>query len=99
MPVIIRRIIDDGFKNHAEVAAGEWDLRKQIEALEQWLLAHGSELDTLSQWVADVGFTVRPNATGGGPPIGRKLMQMCVASNLEIYLSEYGAEQDYSDQE
>ena len=94
MPVIIRRIVDDRFKNHAEIAGESWDLRTQIEALEEWLAANPGEFDPSNQWVADVGFTVRPNATGGGPPITRKLMAMCVASNLEIYLSEYGAESD-----
>jgi len=92
MPVVIRCVVDDRFKNHTEVAADSWDLRTQIEALEEWLSANSNELDPSNQWVADVGFTVRSDATGGGPPISRKLMEMCVSSNLEIYLSEYGAE-------
>lgn len=95
MPVIIRRVIDDRFKNHTEISGESWDLRTQIEALEEWLTANPDELDSASRWVADVGFTVRPDATGGGPPISCKLMQMCVASSLEIYLSEYGAEPDF----
>ena len=66
-------------------------MRTQIEALERWLTMHVNELDASSRWVADVGFTVRLDATGGGPPISRELMDMCVAANLEIYLSEYGA--------
>ena len=94
MPVVIRRIVDDRFKNHTEIAGDSWDLRTQIEALEEWLVANPNELDPSNQWVADVGFTVRLDATGGGPPITRKLMEMCVGSNLEIYLSEYGAESD-----
>lgn len=94
MPIIIRRIVDDRFKNHTEIAGDSWDLRTQIEALEEWLSANPNELDPSSPWVADVGFAVRLDATGGGPPITRKLMEMCVGSNLEIYLSEYGAEPD-----
>jgi hypothetical protein len=94
MPVIIRRILGDRFKNHTEIAADSWDLRTQIEALEQWLSTNPNALDPSKQWVADVGFTVRLDATGGGPPITRKLMEMCVTSNVEIYLSEYGAEPD-----
>jgi hypothetical protein len=94
MPVIIRRVVDDHFKNFTEIAGDSWDLRTQIEALEEWLSVHPHELSPSNQWVADVGFTVRLDALGGGPPISRKLMEMCVASNLEIYLSEYGAEPD-----
>jgi hypothetical protein len=94
MPVIIRRVVDDRFKNYMELAADSWDLRTQIEALEEWLTANANDLNPSDQWVADVGFTVRLDALGGGPPISRTLMEMCVASNLEIYLSEYGAESD-----
>ena len=94
MPVVIRRIVDDRFKNHTEIAADSWDLRTQIEALEEWLSANLNALDPSNQWIADVGFTARLDANGGGPPITRKLMEMCVGSNLEIYLSEYGAEPD-----
>lgn len=92
MPVVIRRVVGDRFKNYTEIGADSWDLRTQIDVLEEWMGANPNELDPASQWVADVGFTVRFDATGGGPPISRKLMKMCAASNLEIYLSEYGAE-------
>ena len=98
MPVIIRQIVEDRFQNHSDIAARSWDLRTQIEALEEWLEANPEALDPSSRWVADVGFTVRLDATGGGPPITRKLMQMCVSSNLEIYLSEYGAEPNSKDE-
>jgi hypothetical protein len=98
MPVVIRRVVGDRFENHTEIAGDAWDLRTQIEALEEWLSAHPIELDRSNQWVADVGFTVRLDATGGGPPISLNLMKMCVDSNLEIYLSEYGAEPDSEQQ-
>ena len=94
MPVVIRQIVEDGTKNHSDVAADSWDLRTQIEALEEWLSDSPGQLDPSYRWIADVGFTVRMDATGGGPPISRKLMEMSVASNLEIWLSEYGAEPD-----
>ena len=93
MPVIIRRIVDDRFKNFAEVN-DSWDLRTQVEALEEWMDKNAESLAISSKWVADIGFAVRLDATGGGPPISLKLMQSCVARNLEIYLSEYGADPD-----
>ena len=97
MPVVIRQIVKDRFENYADVGTDSWDLRTQIEALEAWLVENSGQLDPASQWVADVGFTVRLHATGGGPPISRKLMEMCVAANLEIWLSECGAESDVAD--
>ena len=95
MPVIIRKIVDDRAKNYTEVAAESWDLRTQIEALEAWLSETRNRLDPSEQWIADVGFTVRLNATGGGPPLSRNLMQLCIESNIEIYLSDLLRE--YSD--
>ena len=90
MPVVIRRIVNNRFENHGEVAGDNWDLRTQIEALEEWMNVNGRNLDRTHEWVADVGFISRPNATGGGPPLTKKLMRACLDANLEIYLSEYG---------
>lgn len=92
MPCVIRQLVDDRFINHAELAGAEWRLREQVEALEAWLETDPSRLDPKSRWVADIGFCVRSDARGGGPPISRRLMQLCLDSNLEIYLSEYPGE-------
>ena len=88
---IIRKVVGDTHQNHATVS-DEWTLRPQIEALESWLVEHHHELDPSSHWIADVGFTTRPTASGGGPPLTRTLMQLCLAVNMEIYLSEYPAD-------
>ena len=92
MPCIIRKVVDDSFEIYAEIAVGEWKLRPQIEAIEQWLRQNRNQLPAGHHWVADVGFTARRDATGGGPPISLDLMRMCLEANLEIYLSEYGVE-------
>lgn len=92
MPVIIRRTVNQRFEKYAEIASNSWDLRTEIEALEEWLIANARSLDTSFEWIADVGFTVRLDATGGGPPLTKRLMRACLDSNLEIFLSEYGAE-------
>ncbi len=89
MTCIIRKIVEGRFENHAEVAGDEWRLRQLIEALEGWLSEHAAELDPEYEWVADIGFSVREDARGGGPPITRKLMRMCLDANIEIWLSEY----------
>ena len=92
MTTVIRRVVGDRFENHVELATDSWDLRTQIETLEEWLFSSKQDLDPQNQWVADVGFCVRPDATGGGPPLTRKLMKKCLELNLEIYLSEYRGE-------
>ena len=89
MPCVIRKTLNDRFENYAEVASNEWRLRELVEALEVWLRDHRHELGRPFKWVADIGFHIRPDAAGGGPPIGRELMTMCLEANLEIYLSEY----------
>lgn len=94
MPIIIRRLANQQCESHAEVAPDSWDLRTQIEALEEWMSVNGGSLDASSSWIADVGFTMRLDATGGGPPITKRLMRACVAANMEIFLSEYGGERE-----
>lgn len=89
MPCIIRKIVGDRSKNHLTLADDEWRLAPQVEALESWLQEHPDELDPSHKWIADIGFSPRPNATGGGPIITRQLMQACLKTNLVIYLSEY----------
>ncbi len=93
MSTIIRKIIGDQCENYAEVSR-EWLLRPQVEALERWLKEHPGALDPAFEWVADIGFHHRSNACGGGPPLSRHLMQMCLDANMEIYLSEYGLASD-----
>ena len=83
---IIRKIVGDQYENFETISDG-WDLRLQVETLETWLSQHAGRLGSGHAWVADIGFNHRSNAFGGGPPISRELMQMCLDSNLEIYLS------------
>ena len=89
MTCVIRKIVNGRFQNHLELAGDEWRLREQVEALETWLRENPRALDPKFEWVADIGFCIRDDALGGGPPITRDLMRMCIDANLEIYLSEY----------
>ena len=92
MPCVIRKIVGDTFENYDELVMDEWRLREQVESLEEWLQVNHCILNTEFRWVADIGFCPRSNAFGGGPPITRNLMTLCLAANLEIYLSEYPGE-------
>ncbi len=89
MSCVIRKLNDEGLENLVELVGDEWRLRELIEALEDWLRSHPDTLDPQHEWVADIGFCVREDARGGGPPITRELMAMCLRANLEIWLSEY----------
>ena len=90
MTTIIRRVKGDRWENHTTLSEDCWDLRTQIESLEKWLLSPEMNLDSSHSWVADVGFSTRVDACGGGPPLTLDLMRKCVECNLEIFLSEYG---------
>ena len=90
MPVAIQREAGDGYEPHADLCAGGWDLRTQLEALEDWLADHPHALDPRHDWVADVGFRVKPGAAGGGPPVTPRLMHLCLRANLTIFLSPHG---------
>ena len=90
MSTIIRKIDHGTVENYLEISS-EWSLRPQVETLEKWLREHRGELDSKCGWVADIGFTTRPDALGGGPPLTLELFRMCLEVKMEIYLSEYGA--------
>ena len=87
--MVIRRIVHDHFENLIELAPDEWKLREQVDSLEAWLKNNRGQLNPTHRWVADIAFSVRSNAAGGGPVITCNLMQICIESNLDIYLSEY----------
>ncbi|HEX8323069.1 MAG TPA: hypothetical protein VF595_04070 [Tepidisphaeraceae bacterium] len=93
MSTVIRKVVGNRFENLLEVSTA-WHLRPQVEALETWLKDHRAELDREHEWVADIGFTHRPDALGGGPPLSLELFRMCLECNMEIYLSEYGLAAD-----
>ncbi|MEL6440743.1 MAG: hypothetical protein AAFQ80_15995 [Cyanobacteria bacterium J06621_8] len=65
-----------------------WDLPSQIYKLEQWLETNIGKLNKGS-YVADIGFTVREDATGGGAVLNRKMILMLHQIGMEIYFSEY----------
>ena len=92
MTCIIRKVVGDHYENFAEIAPNEWRLRELVESLEAWLRDNRSLLAAHHEWVADIGFSVRKDALGGGPPITLNLMKMCLEANLEIFLSEYQGE-------
>lgn len=82
--------IEDGKRNGVlQIGKESWDLPELFKLFEGWLFSDNFEMNTQFEWVADIGFSPREGANGGGPIISREVMQACIAKNISIYLSEY----------
>lgn len=66
----------------------DWDLPTQIDALETWLMNKGKNLEP-SKYVADIGFDIRKDATGGGAVMNSESMAIMGKIGMDIYFSEY----------
>lgn len=91
MPVQIYCSSDEEnpFDPVGSVAESDWDLPVQIDELEQWLSMHCKEL-TKGSYIADIGFTMREDACGGGAVMSKSLITMLHEIDMEVYFSEYG---------
>ena len=65
-----------------------WDLPTQIDALETWLINKGKSLEP-SKYVADIGFDIRKNSTGGGGVLSSESMTIMGEIGMDVYFSEY----------
>jgi hypothetical protein len=65
-----------------------WDLPNQIEALEAWLDKKGKNLNP-NKYVADIGFDIRKDATGGGGVLKSNAMKIMATIGMDVYFSEY----------
>jgi hypothetical protein len=89
MPIII---YDNGridLRTIDQCSPDEWELPSQIHELEQWLKANHDKIPP-GKYVADIGFQIRREATGGGSVISSEMIQLLAKMGMEIYLSEYG---------
>lgn len=64
------------------------DLPTQIDALETWLSQKGKDLKP-NKYVADIGFNIRKDATGGGGVLNSKSMLIMGKIGMDVYFSEY----------
>ena len=64
-----------------------WRLPDQMKAFQEWLIEN-KDLPP-SDYSADVGFSPREDAFGGGGKLTIQSMQIMVNLNMELYLSEY----------
>ena len=90
MPVNIYRVAPDGQKNEgvAWLCAESWRLPEQAEALEAWLAESGASLEP-AHYVADIGFSPRADASGGGAAISPEMMRVMADLGMSLFLSEY----------
>ncbi len=87
MPIYIK--VDGSGEKLAHLAQGDWELPSQIEALESWLLTNPLSL-VPAKYIADLGFTIRENACGGGAILSPEAMSIMGRLGIKLYLSEYG---------
>ena len=66
----------------------EWELPAQIETLERWLVQNKNKLPKGS-YVADIGYSPRLGAAGGGAVLTTQAMSIMIDMGMELYLSEY----------
>tara|TARA_R110002051_G_scaffold127873_1_gene201492 strand:+ start:11926 stop:12198 length:273 start_codon:yes stop_codon:yes gene_type:complete len=66
----------------------DWDLPTQMGELEKWLNKEGRKLPK-GKYVADIGFGIRKNASGGGAVLSSEMINILSEIGMEIYFSEY----------
>jgi hypothetical protein len=91
MPVNIYKVVSgiEARINVAWLCDDEWLLGPQIDALTAWL-ANGSEALEPAEYVADVGFCWRRDASAGGPVLGPIAMRRMADLGMSVFFSEYG---------
>ena len=84
-------------EDHAEKLAwlceGNWRLPDQVEALESWLTENRATIKS-GRYVADIGFTLREDASGGGAAISPEMMRTMADLGMSLFLSEYAGENE-----
>ena len=90
MPVNIYRVTPEGQKNQriAWLCDDNWRLPDQAQELEAWLLQNSATLKP-DEYVADIGFTLREDASGGGAAISPQMMRTMADLGMSLFLSEY----------
>jgi hypothetical protein len=91
MPVKIYRVTPEDQKKNEGIAwlcNDNWRLPDQAEALEAWLAENGGTLKP-AEYVADIGFTLREDASGGGAAISPQMMRTMADLGMSLFLSEY----------
>ena len=92
MPVNIYR--KDTLEPLAWLCDGNWRLPDQVEALESWLSENGRKIKK-GNYIADIGFCPREDASGGGAALSPEMMQAMAKIGMWLFLSEYPADEPF----
>lgn len=65
-----------------------WELPIQVSELEKWLDENKNKI-TPDDYIADIGFTQRGDACGGGAALSPESMGIMAEVGMWLYLSEY----------
>jgi hypothetical protein len=90
MPVNIYRVTPEGQENAgiAWLCDGNWRLANQADALAKWLAQNDSVLKP-DEYIADIGFTPREDALGGGAAISPETMGIMAELGMSLFIPEY----------
>ena len=72
----------------AHLCNDKWEMPEQIESLEIWLEANKDKIKS-GKYIADIGYSHREGAAGGGAVLSTNAMQIMVKIGMNLYLSEY----------
>lgn len=65
-----------------------WEMPEQVNALYSWLRENKEKMSK-GKYVADIGYSPREGALGGGVALSIEAMEIMVSIGMELYLSEY----------
>ena len=92
MPINIYRD-DDPRERVAWLCDGNWRLPDQAEFLEAWLIEMSDKLKPGS-YIADIGFSPREDALGGGAALSPQMMRTMADLGMSLFMSEYPDESE-----
>jgi hypothetical protein len=87
MPIKVYKDVD-GRPEVAWLCDDCWELPAQIEGLGDWIRSESAKLKD-GPYVADIGFSIRPEAFGGGVALEPNIMKLMVDADMSIFFSEY----------
>lgn len=87
MPIVIYRAKQPSEKL-ASFCDDCWELPTQVFELEKWLDENKNKINS-DEYVADIGFTQRDDACGGGAVLSPESMGIMAKAGMSLFLSEY----------
>ncbi len=88
MPITIYSPKPDVPEKVAWLCSGKWRLPDQADALEAWLIENHTTLKP-GNYVADIAFSPREDAMGGGAAISPQMLRTMADLGMSRFLSEY----------